>query len=395
MARFYNSGGGAGGDVSFTGEGCIVFPNDGEVCNVPNSSGDGAGYSTIQINPDTTTNDNRYIIIDPTAPNHIHIRAGGTQDGSSADLFLGGERNNVHVSDGGRDVVINTRPATVINTYTNLNPTGNTSFVVSNTANIYVGDTAYYAGGGDTVTVDSVTQDLPSAGLQTITANINGTPAIFVGGAAHIFSHEESWNNSWLFNDSGVLSGPAMGSVAVNGIYNNFTDDLYIGSSESIQISGTGGEFLNDSSIPSNQIATIGDIQNTVSDVTSYNPVWSGTGLAFTGTPAVGSYVKVGSVVTVQIDVEFDNVSNFGTGQYSLTLPFDSRYHTDVYGGSVHDVGGTTNHYSLKGHLNPNSSTMTVWSLKSSAQDEPFDHNSPMVLTTADKFHMSFTYICE
>ena len=99
--------------------------------------------------------------------------------------------------------------------------------------------------------------------------------------------------------------------------------------------------------------------------------------------------------MTVQIDVEFDNVLDFGTGQYSLTLPFNSRYHTDVYGGSVHDVGATTDHYSLKGHLNSNSSAITIWSLKSSAQDELFDHNSPVVLTTADKFHMSFTYICE
>jgi hypothetical protein len=186
-----------------------------------------------------------------------------------------------------------------------------------------------------------------------------------------------------------------MGGLAVNGIYNNFVNDLYMGSSEAITLSGNNGEFLNDSSIPSNQIATIGDISNTVSDVTPYNPVWSGTDLAFTGTPAVGYYVKVGSVVTVQIDVEFDNVSDFGTGQYSLTLPFDSRYHTDVYGGSVHSTGPTTDHYSLKGHLSSNSSAMTIWSLKSSAQDELFDHNSPVVLTTADKFHMSFTYICE
>ena len=395
MARFYNPSSGGSGDVSFIGEGCIVFPNDGEICNIANSSGDGYGYSTMQITPDTTTNDNRYIIIDPTAPNHIHIRAGGTQDESSADLFLGGERNNVHISDSGRDVVINARPAPVINTYTNENPTSNTNFIVSNTASIYIGDTVF-APSGDTVTVDSVTQDAPSAGLQTVTANLNGTPAQFVGSAAHVFIHEESWNHSWLFNDDGYLTGPAMGGLFVSGLLNG-QNDLWLGSNDSVVLNGgeSGGEFLNDSSIALNQIATIGDIANTVSDVTSYNPVWSGTGLAFTGTPAVGSYVKVGSVVTVQIDVEFDNVSNFGTGQYSLTLPFNSRYHTDVYGGSVHDVGATTDHYSLKGHLAPSSSTMTVWSLKSSAQDEPFDHNSPMILTTADKFHMSFTYICE
>ena len=395
MARFYNPSSGGSGDVSFIGEGCIVFPNDGEICNIANSSGDGYGYSTMQITPDTTTNDNRYIIIDPTAPNHIHIRAGGTQDESSADLFLGGERNNVHISDSGRDVVINARPAPVINTYTNENPTSNTNFIISNTASIYIGDTVF-APGGDTVTVDSVTQDAPSAGLQTVTANLNGTPAQFVGSAAHVFIHEEQWNYSWSFGSDGVLTGPAMGGLwvqAISGKSEAYPLGIY--SPVSVVLNGSNGEFLDDETIPLNQIATIGDIADTVSDVTSYNPVWSGTGLAFTGTPAVGSYVKVGSVVTVQIDVEFDNVSNFGTGQYSLTLPFNSRYHTDVYGGSVHDVDATTDHYSLKGHLATSSSAMTIWSLKSSAQDEPFDNNSPMVLTTADKFHMSFTYICE
>ena len=406
MARFYNSGGGAGGDVSFTGEGCIVFPNDGEVCNVPNSTGDGAGYSTIQINPDTTTNDNRYIIIDPTAPNHIHIRAGGTQDGSSADLFLGGERNNVHVSDGGRDVVINTRPATVINTYTNLNPTGNTSFVVSNTANIYVGDTAYYAGGGDTVTVDSVTQDLPSAGLQTITANINGTPAIFVGGAAHIFSHEESWNNSWLFNDSGVLSGPAMGSVAVNGIYNNFTDDLYIGSSESIQISGTGGEFLNDSSIPSNQIATIGDV---ASSTVRYSPTFTATGLAFTGSgvtyPTYNSYyTKAGKIVSFVIELDFTTVTNFGTGQYKLQLPFTPAFGFNHFSGWIWadpnvDPDTGTGHTILNADTAGVTDVLDLHYLKQSGganspiREGLFLQGLPVTLTSISKVYVNGTYI--
>lgn len=130
--------------------------------------------------------------------------------------------------------------------------------------------------------------------------------------------------------------------------------------------------------------------------VQSYSPVWSGTGLSYTGTPATGFYVKLGKLVLVQIDVEFDNVSNFGTGQYSLTLPFDSAYHTDVYGGSVHDITNQgVDHYSIKGHLSANSSSFTVWNIKSSAADEPFDYNSPFNLATADKFHMSFTYMCE
>ncbi len=139
-----------------------------------------------------------------------------------------------------------------------------------------------------------------------------------------------------------------------------------------------------------------GDAGGLTTTINSYSPVWSGTGLAFTGTPATGFYVKIGNFIQVQISVDFDNVSNFGTGQYSLTLPFPSKYHTDVYGGSIHDVVNQgVDHYSIKGHLVDGSSTFTVWNIKSSAADEPFDYNSPINLTTSDLFHMSFSYICE
>ena len=138
------------------------------------------------------------------------------------------------------------------------------------------------------------------------------------------------------------------------------------------------------------------DLDTGTTTINSYNPVWSGTGLAYTNTPATGSYIKIGNLVTVQIDVLFTTVTNFGTGQYSLTLPFASKYHTDVYGGSVHK---TTNqgidHYSLKGHLVPTSSTFTVWAIGSSASDQPFNNNTPVGMDTDDKFHMSFSYICE
>ncbi len=139
-----------------------------------------------------------------------------------------------------------------------------------------------------------------------------------------------------------------------------------------------------------------GDVGGLTTEIKSYSPVWSGTGLVFTGTPATGTYIKIGNFIQVQISVDFDNVSNFGTGQYSLTLPFPSKYHTDVYGGSVHDtVNQGVDHYSLKGHLSDGTSTFTIWNIKSSAADEPFDHNSPINLTTSDLFHMSFSYICE
>ena len=391
MARFSvpaNSGGG-GGDVSFTAEGCIVFPNNGEICNTADSSGDGSGLSTISINPDTTTNDNRYIIIDPTAPNHIHIRAGGEQDESSADLFLGGERNNVLVSDNERGVGISTRPATVINTYTNDSLTSSATFVTSNASDINIGYVVN-VGGFDYI-VDEIANNVPEEGLLSVAAS----GASFTAGASYVFTYEQEYDNGWNFNSDGVLLGPAMGSLAVNGIFNNFVDDLYIGSSEGVVLDSTSGEFLNDSSIPSNQIATIGDISSTVSGETVFTVAGGTTGTqpTFTGAPLFsGSYVKVGGLVHFQIQVDMDNITSFGTGQYYVDLPLASKYEYQIREGCVHDAS-TSRQYPLGGHVFAGESRLYLNFVDSNGRDDPFTYNTPLALAIADNFHISGTYI--
>lgn len=79
------------GDVTFDGIKVIGYGT---------ASGDGAGYATLELVPDNSLYANgQYLVIDPTAPSHIHIRAGGLQDQSPADLFLGGEKHYVRVRD--------------------------------------------------------------------------------------------------------------------------------------------------------------------------------------------------------------------------------------------------------------------------------------------------------
>jgi hypothetical protein len=77
----------------------VVYGSDAD-------SGDGNNRDTIKLIPDAELHraggdydNDQYLIIDPTDPGHIHIRAGGSMDNSNADLFLGGEKNNVRVSD--------------------------------------------------------------------------------------------------------------------------------------------------------------------------------------------------------------------------------------------------------------------------------------------------------
>lgn len=78
-------------------------------------SGDGSGFDTIKLIPDASLHYNggifgndQYIVVDPTAPNHIHLRAGGTQDASTAELVLGGEQTHIKVSDSNDNVTIKT-----------------------------------------------------------------------------------------------------------------------------------------------------------------------------------------------------------------------------------------------------------------------------------------------
>ena len=74
-------------------------------------------FDTIKLIPDAELHYNdsdygndQYIVIDPTtgSPGHIHIRAGGAIDNSSADLYLGGEQTFVRVSDTTDNVAIRT-----------------------------------------------------------------------------------------------------------------------------------------------------------------------------------------------------------------------------------------------------------------------------------------------
>lgn len=407
MARFSGSSGGAGGNAN-TGD--ITF-NGIQIIGAGTAAGDGSNNGTIRLVPDGDLASDQYLIIDPTAPNHIHIRAGGTQDASSSDLFLGGERNHVLVSDNGRTVSVSTRPETVVNTYTNTNPTSNTNFTVSNAANIYVGDTVFYSG-GDVLTVDSVTPDSPSAGTQTVTANLNGTPGQFVGSGAHIFSHEEEWNNSWIFGDDGVLSGPAMGSLAVNGIYNSVGNDLYIGSGDAVVVTGTEGEFLNDSSIPANQIATIGDVgasSTTSFQSVRYTPTFTATGLTFTGTGAThptynSYYVKAGKLVSFVIEVNLSTVTNFGTGQYKLQLPFTPAVGYNHFPGWA-QVDVAVNPDVPNGHIILNvdhagiTDVLDLHYLKqagganSGIIEGLFLQGTPVTLTASSKIYINGTYI--
>jgi hypothetical protein len=252
-----------------TGLGDITF--DGvQIIGGGTASSDGLGNGTIRLVPDADeAEDDQFLVIEPTqpgiqgAPGHIHLRAGGTIDESNADLILGGERNSVVVSDTEKEIKVSTAFRSKLY-FTNLNSNSDTEFIVSETANILVGDTVYVGGNGESYIVDAVTFD---GGLATVTAD----GASFGAGAQYLFTREESYNNGWAFGSDGVFSGPYMGSVAVPGLAGTQTDDLYIYSpNNDIIINATSGKiildggasgtdvYINSDSLE-NKVATLGD----------------------------------------------------------------------------------------------------------------------------------------
>ncbi len=92
------------GRITGIGDGGPAGDRYGYISWDGNSSGDGSGFNTMRLVPDLQGLEDldQYIIIDPTGgvPGHIHIRAGGTQDNSLADLYLGGEHSHVKISAG-------------------------------------------------------------------------------------------------------------------------------------------------------------------------------------------------------------------------------------------------------------------------------------------------------
>lgn len=122
----------------------------------------------------------------------------------------------------------------------------------------------------------------------------------------------------------------------------------------------------------------------------------AGTQPTFNGAPLFsGSYTKQGPQVHFQIQVDMDNITNFGTGQYYLDLPFPSKYGYKFREGCLHDISANKD-YAIGGHVLAGESRIYLTSTDTQSGqvfDIPFVYNNPISLSSADNFHISGTYI--
>lgn len=119
----------------------------------------------------------------------------------------------------------------------------------------------------------------------------------------------------------------------------------------------------------------------------------TGTQPTFSGAPMFyGNYMQMGDLIYFDIQVDFDNITDFGTGQYFVELPFESRFATQMRDGCVHDIS-TGRQYSIGGHVHDNDKQLLLNYIGTNGRDEPFEHDKPFVLDVIDNFHISGIYI--
>jgi hypothetical protein len=94
------------------------------------------------------------------------------------------------------------------------------------------------------------------------------------------------------------------------------------------------------------------------------------------------------------INVDFDNITSFGTGQYYVTLPYPAL--SDYLFSSGHlfdDSAGKS--YIIIGQVDAGTDVMRLSYISSNGQLESFQYNAPKTLTVDDHFDVSGTYEIE
>jgi len=144
-------------------------------------------------------------------------------------------------------------------------------------------------------------------------------------------------------------------------------------------------------------------------EVTRWSPNFQATGLTFTGTGAThptynSHYVKNGRMVSFNIEVDMSTVTNFGTGQYKLQLPFTPQFGFNHFSGWIWadpnvDPDTGTGHTILNADTAGITDVLDLHYLKQSGganspiREGLFLQGTPVTLSTISKIYVNGTYI--
>jgi len=86
-----------------------------------NEGGGASGLDTLKLIPDASaydTGSTQFVVVDSAGSNRVHLRAGGTLDAATTQLYIGGTKNFIKVDDSTNAVTIGTRGTDVDSEWT-------------------------------------------------------------------------------------------------------------------------------------------------------------------------------------------------------------------------------------------------------------------------------------
>lgn len=174
-------------------------------------------------------------------------------------------------------------------------------------------------------------------------------------------------------------------------------DDVSIASPATYQVLGwDGGNWTN----------------TTVGAKTRYTSSFTATGLTYTGSGAThpgynSHYARVGDLVTFAIKIDMSTITNFGTGQYNVELPFLpmsgalNHFEGWVWVDPSQPADDLNGHIIIKADHLANTKTLDLhWLKAATSNPKPvieslFSQGVPVTLTTSSILYINGTYITE
>lgn len=126
----------------------------------------------------------------------------------------------------------------------------------------------------------------------------------------------------------------------------------------------------------------------------AFTPTGGGTGVTVNGDAFFGRYTLVGNLCYFSYQVIFTNITNFGTGQFFMDLPFPTLKPFLTRSGCLHDAS-TDYQYHVTGHAFAGTTRMDLFTSDTQGntlRDYAFKQGEPITLTTADTFHLEGVY---
>ena len=204
------------------------------------------------------------------------------------------------------------------------------------------------------------------------------------------------WANIWLgpgtiyITDTGNVANVAELTVN-NGV-------LFVNGAAGIQanlIAGTTSLTMNtnanivmsvggtaNSLVVSSTSATINGNTVVTQTTGSFNPLFTDASGTTAGATATGNYTKLDGLCYYRVYIDFSTCTNFGTGQYQITLPFPSAQTMTIRGGTLHQTTGNSLYHIAGITENTTSNVIQNLYYSGSTTDLAWKYNTPVSATS-------------